>query len=206
MPSGASRGGAERDRELRAVGTEGQPEHEAWVGAAADGQLPPVEVPDAHAGVPPTPRLAAASRPPCRRRALGRCGGCRASGRAGREERAERPDAGVPEADAATFSGRPPAAARRASTRSRGPARREGLEAARSRSVSASISSTLPSNLATASVRPSGLMANVGGEVLAPRVGRVGAEGPAEPTVAGHVPDGHARVDAGRVEGAAHRG
>ena len=134
-------------------------------------QLALVEVPDPHA--PPPPRTsAAASRPPRPKASAPDAvagsvarSGPRGARRAGR--RAARP--GVPEADAppppATASRRPSgeysiASAERPAKASKPPVLR---------SVSASIRSTLPSNLAAASVLPSGLRVKAGGEARVDR-------------------------------------
>ena len=70
------------------------------------------------------------------------------------------------------------------------------------RSVSASIRSTLPSDLGGRERAPVGAEGEGGRGGLARVVDGVGAEGPPEPAVAGHVPDSRGRVVARRVEGA----
>ena len=120
----------------------------------------------------------------------------------GAQERADAlPRPGVPEADAATCSGdRQPAPVGRVLDRERRPAG-EGLEAAgpaQRLGVDQVHPAVLPRDRERAAVGAEGERRGA----LARLVEGVGAERPSEPAVAGHVPDDHARVVAGRVEGA----
>ena len=151
----------ERNRQLRAVRAERQPEHGGRQAQRRSKQLAPADVPDPHRA-PHLRRGEQIALAEGERLDGSRVGRPRAPGSA--KERAELLSRlGVPDPDAATLSRhRQPPSIGRVIDRHRRPAG-EGLEAAVLRSVSASISSTRPSSLATARVRPSGLSANAGG-------------------------------------------
>ena len=134
-------------------------------------QLAPVEVPDPHRA-PHVRRGEQTARG--RRRAPGRCRGCSAPGPRGarRSGPTRFPDPASQSPTPPPRSGhRQPTPVGRVLDRERRPVG-ERLEAAVLRSVSASISSTRPSSLATARVRPSGLSANAAGIVAGSRCAR----------------------------------
>ena len=198
--------GRGRNRELRAVRAQGQPEHAVPQAQRRPDQLRPVGVPDPHGaggrGVPVLPPGA------CRSENASRAEGehlpaprPRVAGCA--EERPDSlPGPGVPEADAAALLGhRQPAPVGRVLDRAQRPAGK-GLEAAGP-----------AQRLAVDQVHPAGVRGDregapvgAGGEAWRPGLERVGvgvgAEWPQEPAVAGHVPDHRRGVHAGRVEGA----
>ena len=198
-------GRGRRDRELRAVGAEGQPDTRCPRCSGRPDQLRPVEVPDPYgAGGRGSAPGACRSEHAARRRtrARGRRGSARPAPR-GAEERADSlPGPSVPEPEAAVSPcHRQSAPVGRVLDRGRWPCRRKASKPPVLRSVSPSIRSTRPSILATARVRPSGLVAK-----LAARAGTgrcrcwcgkaVGAAG-RRPR-----PRSKSGVRAGRVEGA----